>query len=149
MAKKLKALVLLVLGIATLVFAKSDSRNSLESTGWPTATGVVVSSQMETRSEKNHSDKYYPDIEYEYEVDSTKYEGYQVSYSFSEDSDRSAVERIVGDYPAGKQVEVYYKPEDPGESVLRPGGVNRLPQTIVGWALVVVSVLLFFRNPRG
>lgn len=141
-------MVLLAFGIATLVYSRSDSRNSRASTDWPTATGVIVSSEMITRSEKNHSDRYSPNIEYEYEVDSIKYEGYQVSYSFNEESARSVVESIVKDYPAGKDVEVYYKPEDPGESVLRPGDVNRLPQVIAGWVTIVLSVLLFFPIPR-
>ena len=59
-------------------------------------------------------------MKYDFEVDGRPYQGTQYRYGQWKSSDDSA-KTIVASLPVGKQVDVYYNPEDPGDAILKPG----------------------------
>lgn len=64
---------------------------------------------------------YRPEILYSYQVNGVRYTadksktGTQVSSNL-----RSAAERAVQDYPAGRMIEVHYNPDNPADSAVDP-----------------------------
>ena len=60
------------------------------------------------------------DIKYKYQVAGKEYSGDRYRFGNISSNDDGA-DRIVREYPLGKQVLVYYHPADPAESLLRPG----------------------------
>lgn len=95
-----------------------------DSEGWPSVTGLVTSSEFETkrrnRQGQHHMVRHYARVTYEYIVDGARYENDVVRFDQNNLS-RQHKERLVGAHPVGRQVEVFYNPEKPGQSVLVRG----------------------------
>lgn len=112
-------------GVYYLVDSRASSR-------WPTAEGKVVSSNVEsyefehttgtgkTRSRRKQTG-YRPIVVYEFSVSGQTYSSQAVSFGDYGSSDPSHARSIVGKYPAGAAVTVYYSPTNPQRSVLEPG----------------------------
>jgi len=88
---------------------------------------------------------YSADIRYAYEVDEKEYHNNWVSYGDYGSSDKSHARKIVDRYPVDKEVSVYYKSDNPDESVLErhsPGKIVFL-QIMVGFVFTLIgSVIL-------
>jgi hypothetical protein len=85
---------------------------------YPTTAGAVTHSEVEGHGGR-HSN-YSPNVLYKYAVAGKTYSSNR--YRFG---DVYAVEgkahQIVGEHPVGKQVRVYYNPDDPADALLQPG----------------------------
>ncbi|MDJ0759462.1 MAG: DUF3592 domain-containing protein [Woeseiaceae bacterium] len=90
---------------------------------WPRVAGLVTHSDLVGRqSEKSDADEANPqvDVNYEYVVDNKLYRNDVVRF----DQQLLPVKRkevLVGSYPSGKRVDVFYDPDNPGNSVLERG----------------------------
>ncbi|HNP62667.1 MAG TPA: DUF3592 domain-containing protein [Woeseiaceae bacterium] len=97
------------------------SRASLE---WPSVTGLVTHSNLDTRRTKvgsqRHKTRHRVEVSYEYVVDGHRYVNDVVRFNQSNLS-RKEKEHLVSTHPVGRQVEVFYDPSDPEESVLVRG----------------------------
>ncbi len=96
------------------------SRLSLE---WPSTEGLITHSNLETRQRKvgtSRKTQHTVEIDYEYVVDGDLYRNDTAQFN---QNDLSTIEkqRLIARYPVGRQVEVFYNPSDPDESVLVPG----------------------------
>lgn len=83
---------------------------------------------------------YNAEIEYEFSVEGKDFRGDRVAYGDYGSSSPSHAEDVAGRYPPGKEVTVYYLPENPAECLLEPGASAKawiLP--IVGVAFVVAG----------
>ena len=100
-------------------------KRMISSYSWPKAKGIVQSSEVITSGEY-----YSPEIRYAFQVNGEKYESCNLDLSNIESGDPLPSRRAVKRYPKGREVTVYYNPENPNECVLEPG---------MGW-----SLLLFF-----
>jgi hypothetical protein len=94
--------------------------SDLDTTDWTPVDGVVTNSSVSTRAGSEGGVVYCLNVNYEYTIDGTTYQGDKISYtadsscnSWSEDSDE--------DYPEGKEITVYVNPSDHSEAVLETG----------------------------
>ena len=127
--------VLVIIGIVgaalTIFLGIPMMMSAFESSGWPLAEGVITVSEFTTnRDRDNGSVTYGASIAYDYKVNGTSYTGSNVHFGQYGTSDPSYGRGIVNRYPMGKQVRVYYDPDEPSTSVLEPGA---------GWSSFMVG----------
>jgi len=91
----------------------------VQAEGYPTTLGSITHSEV-TVHHGDDSTTYGVDVKYDYEVDGRAYEGTRYRYGQWKSSDNSA-KKIVDSLPVGTEVDVFYNPTDPGDSVLRAG----------------------------
>ncbi len=135
----------LALGIVFIVVAVNRRRKAQASLSWPTAPGVVVSSEVKesvsTDEDGPSTSSYRPKIVYTYQAGGATYQSDRYSFGASS-SNRRAAEQIVARYTPGMAVSVRYNPEKPAEAVLasEAGGFNVF--LIVGIVLAVLGVMI-------
>lgn len=99
---------------------KDLSEDSLD---WPSVTGLVTYSNMDV-TRRNVSGRrttiYRVEIDYEYIVDDDMFENDVVQFN-QNDLSKTDKERLVSAYPVDRQVEVFYNPLKPKQSVLVRG----------------------------
>ena len=111
--------VLFVTSIVGEYFTVGIFFEAQAATTWPTTTGVIKHSAVE--SQFAGKTKYSVNILYTYEVKGRSYESNRVrSRGVSPKSSLDA-ENVVKSFPAGAKVTVYYKPEDHSQSYLEVG----------------------------
>ena len=124
------------------------------SESWPSVKGKVIESELVRSRNKDNKSSYSADVIYEFTVDGEEFEGDNVWFGQYGSSNRSEMQKIVTEYPVGKEVDVYYKPDDPNESVLQPGAFTSSYMLLIfggifaGVGLLMLSVpiikMLFF-----
>mgnify|MGYP000023547280 CR=1 FL=1 len=120
------AVVVLTVGGAYLYgrYDKHMTAVSRESLEWPSVAGLVTHSNLEVHRSnvgaQSNKLRHRVDVEYEYVVDGRRYENDVVRFNQNNLS-RKDKERLVSAHPVGRQVEVFYNPSDPAESVLVRG----------------------------
>lgn len=95
---------------------------AIRSASWPSVEGVITVSELIQRVEISRDRETTidsVDIDYAYAVNGARYVGHTVW--FGEYYSGKSVRRILGSYPAGRTVAVYYDPVDPTTAVLEPG----------------------------
>lgn len=117
---------------------------------WPTVKGTVLRAQV------SGVRAFHPNVVYEYTVGGTKYldsTDFDPAGFGGRNSKRNAAETIIAAYPIGTEVTVYYRPDSPEASTLRPFA-NWSAYGIVsfGGSLIVASLWLALvrwrRSPR-
>lgn len=112
----------LVVGyVVAFMFGKPILDNARASRDWPQVTGTITKSEVH-RSRKKGSTMYSAEVVYDYTVEGKKLEGDTVWFggNYRTSSDRGARD-VVSRYPVGKQVPVFYNPQDPTLAVLESG----------------------------
>lgn len=119
--------IALIGGVIAVLYVRHYERMTIvarESLEWPSVTGLVTHSNLETRLRKTGSKKnqsqHWVEVRYEYVVDGERYENDVVRFN-QHSLSRSEKARLVSDHPVGRRVEVFYDPSDPDESVLVRG----------------------------
>lgn len=119
--------IVLLSGLATYLYDRYDQYTSAiaqESLGWPSVTGLVTRSNLETHRSKigvqRNKTRYRVEVDYEYIVGDERYENDVVRFNQDELSPTDK-ERLVSAHPVGRRVEVFYNPSKPGQSVLVQG----------------------------
>ncbi|HZK61325.1 MAG TPA: DUF3592 domain-containing protein [Anaerovoracaceae bacterium] len=125
-------------GAIFFLFALPPLQYSNTSKSWPTVPGTITRSNVDIwRSDgKTH---YQPDIAYNYAVDGKKYSSSKITVGDPPlDNNVTLAKRLQAEYPAGKEVVVYYDPELPESSALKPG-------TKTGdYLLAAIAAIFFF-----
>ena len=102
----------------------SDIPTMIVSPGWPTTDGTIISRRIVGQRFKQYDDTFYTNfdvyIRYQYSVSGISYSSLSVNAIDTPFYPSSIANR----YPAGKDVIVYYNPNDPSEAVLEPGFVS-------------------------
>jgi hypothetical protein len=116
---------------------------------WPAVYGRIVSAEVAVAERKKKPNDtrptkfYQPLIVYQYQVDDQQLTGSRRYFGVGseEKENPKPAEKIVSDYPAGKQVRVYYDPQRPAESVLQPGGgaVGNTILCLIGGTLLLIG----------
>jgi hypothetical protein len=91
------------------------------SSSWPTAAGAVISSEVSHSTDAEGGDSYSPEVDYQYQVDGQNIINDQIKFGENSYDSRRRAEEIAANYPVGRQVTVYYDPEQPDKAVLEPG----------------------------
>lgn len=142
-----------LLGAGTILYGRRMRRYAEESLCWLPVQATVVHSRVVRDAQTSMRDEvdspagavvyYYPEIEYEYEVEGRKYRSNRliaVRVNFAE----SAAASWVAQCPAGAVVTARRHPEKPGLAVLQPGiqgfeGRYRIP-FLVGGAFLAIGI---------
>jgi Protein of unknown function (DUF3592) len=121
---------------------------------YESVNGKIISSEVEQIEQQEDCGEYCtetiqafrPQILYEYEVGKIKYFGTRYRL-FSKGEDKLWAERTVKDFPTGKQITVFYNPQNPERSVL----TKEVPQNFWGSfcfiiIFTVLASLAFYRD---
>lgn len=104
--------IFVVAGLALLWAGTTEWRHARASASWPTAPGIVETSQSTVQRRSRHVH-----IGYAYEVQAVRYRSSRVAFgSYSPAAGR----RWLRQYPVGATVTVRFDPRDPATSVLEP-----------------------------
>jgi len=103
-------------------------------------TGVVVSTDIDVKTDDEGDKSYRPVITYEYTVDSEQYTQTNVfPGGFTRwRGSRSWAEGIVDDYGSGEEVRVHYNPRDHSHAYIKEGGLPSSWWIGAGYGLVAI-----------
>jgi hypothetical protein len=140
-------MVFVLVGALLLYYGAKRVLTAIESDGWPHTSAVVTSSSVKmyisgaARGRTQHQAEIY----YEFFVQKRRYIGYH-QY---ESPDAGRVANVIAQYPKGRQITVYYRPDSPGVCLLEPGlRAATLIMPIGGLMFLVPGILLAIFLPR-
>jgi len=156
--------LMLLGGVAMMAKACRELSESREARAWPTAPGKVTRSTVSESTDHLRSSRqqqesapshyYEAKIEYEFEVAGVTYHGTRRTAVQDMIANRSHAEYVLSKYPVNQAVTVSYKPDDPSQGVLEPGGWGGffvlLPLSLVFMSIptVLLRILWRVRSPR-
>lgn len=112
-------LFFVVLGVVVLFFVIRGMIEAIESNSWPSVGGVVKTCELAVdSSEGTH---YSAKIAYEYSVNDKPFVGNRIASGGDSSMFESSAREEMKRYPKGKNVKVYYSPDDPSVALLEPG----------------------------
>jgi hypothetical protein len=121
--------VLCIMGFFTAWFALAFSRMTLQARRWPSTVGTILRGEVQQFEDWDNDlevsaaarRRFKPAIRYRYEVNGRSYIGDRIRMGVDITSSvRSLAQKTLKRYPPGRDVDVYYNPEKPGEAVLEP-----------------------------
>jgi hypothetical protein len=124
---------------------------SVRGYSWPHVNGTVISSV--SRSERMHSGKgewisHWPEVRYEYIVGNQRVTADRIRFIVRGMNEKET-QRVVGSYPVGKAVTVYYDPLDATASVLEPGiWWPMIPILALSITMTLMVPAIFYSNFR-
>jgi hypothetical protein len=122
-------------------------RNGITSKSWPIADGSIISAGV-TESNSSDSDyrRYRPDVEYTYTVDGRIYTSRNVAF-YDCSSGFDTIKVYVDTLQTNGPFMVYYHPQKPHLSVLKPGiDKSSVFLVFILFALSLVAAFFTFRN---
>ncbi len=129
--------------LVAFVFGKPILDDAWASSEWPSVAGTIKESEV--RQERHEGKLHHSaGIHYEYQIDGQTLGGDTVWFggNFSS-TDSGSARKTVNRYPVGEQVDVYYNPEDPTNSVLEPGAhLSSYAVFGIGLAFLFVGVVV-------
>jgi hypothetical protein len=128
--------IFLLIGAGLTIWGWNILQNARASASWPTAEGVVLSSEVTLSTDADGSDSYSPEVTYRYLALDSSYENRTIKFGENSYGNRRKAQDIAAGYPVGKSVTVYFDPESPARSVLEPG--------VSGGSYLVLGIGLFF-----
>ena len=137
-----------IIGAITFFFwGLPPLKYSNESKTWPSVQGTVTKSEVGSylKNGKNYS---RANIEYNYKVDDKTFTSYKITVGDPPHVNNiSKAKQMQQKYPVGTTVSVYYDPEAPDSSALKPGirGNDIMLAGITGLFFVVGILVLLSR----
>jgi len=118
-----------LVGIATGAFFCYRILQAVASKRWPFVLGELESSDLreavyrgrEVGGGADEASAWLVDFKYSYTVADKKYRGKRVTYSDSVNKTMRALRKLQDRYRGKSQIQVYYNPKNPQQSVLVPG----------------------------
>jgi hypothetical protein len=140
---------ILIMLVLIIVLARS-ARKASATKRWPVSNGRILSSDVTSHrsldSNGTHSTFYEPQVVYEYAANGQTFQSKQVSFgAISGMSGTGWAEGIVGKYPTGSAVQVFYNPSKPSQAVLEHGGAGGntcLMLVFIGIEAILVGIVL-------
>jgi hypothetical protein len=118
------ALVFLPIVVMLALMIGSKLWELRKAQSWSQTTGRIVKSAIETQRHRFQGEaetvKNVPAVEYEFSVGTTKVRGSRIA--IGDDSGGANTEATLARYPVGREVAVFYDPDDPANCVLERGG---------------------------
>ena len=105
------------------VWGVAQLYESVRGYSWPHVNGTVVASVAHSelmRGSGREYMSYWPEVRYEYIVGNRRVTADRIRFIVRGMNEKET-QRVVGSYPVGKAVTVYYDPRDTTASVLEPG----------------------------
>ncbi len=113
--------IFFIVGISLMVLVGWPTlRDARASSEWPSVPGQIIRSEVATH---RSSDKttYSADIAFRYQVKGVDHECDNVAFGTLSSNNSSPARQVTKRYPVGREVDVFYDPNDPGKGVLEPG----------------------------
>ncbi|GAP12005.1 hypothetical protein BECAL_03205 [Bellilinea caldifistulae] len=134
------------IGVWLILRYQKNKEKARQSLDWPKTTGRIIESRIaehESEDEDGISTyTYSPVVRFEYQVAGITYTGDRMGIGPSVAiSNRRKVEERIAYYPAGKNVPVFYNPQNPSEAVLEAGKTGKA-ELVAGIILVVIAVTI-------
>ena len=111
-------------GYCVFIGIQGSLRNRA-SRSWPSTKGKIIRSEIVGGWEGDSAGRglsfsymYKPVVRYEYFIDGQRCEGGEVSYKTFSASGKSLVSDPQAKFPVGQEVEVFYNPNNPTDSML-------------------------------
>ncbi|HET6596768.1 MAG TPA: DUF3592 domain-containing protein [Anaerolineales bacterium] len=123
--------VLLILNVVFLGIIFFMRRRMATVRQWPSTMGTVNTSYLERRSSGDGSANY-PVVQYSYQVGGQMYQGMKIAPG--PEVGGTGAGKVVGRYPAGAQVMVFYNPQNAADAVLE----TKAPAQWVLWLILIV-----------
>ena len=139
-------------GVYLCIISYAEVREGWNSGDWPQAKGVVLSSGVKhhehSRKTTGINFRYSADVQYSYSVNGETYSNRRLAVAEEKWDFAREAKMAASSYPKGAEVVVYYRPDDPQQSMLQPGvRFSSLSGILIGAGLVIVfglfEVLLF------
>ena len=108
--------VLFILNIIFLAIIYFMRKKMAEVSQWPSTMGVVQMSTIEQRSSSEGGYTEYPVVQYAYQVGGQSFQSMKLAPG--PEVGGTGARKVVGKYPAGAQVMVFYNPQNPADAVL-------------------------------
>jgi Protein of unknown function (DUF3592) len=140
------ALLLALGGAAYIVRGAERIAAARQVVGWPTAPGMMTRSDSHDAGRRINSARgpaielFARDLTYLYRVGDRSYEGHHVGPFEQPEVSREAAYRDTQRFPAGRPVQVFYDPADPGRSCLDPASDNSTSWAEVGAGLFFLLI---------
>ena len=142
-----------ILGLAILAAGLLLMRKrlimGLRSQSWPATNGVVISAErvFSGTSVEDGEPTYNVKVEYSYMVDGREYHGDLIEPLPSLKSAEQAA-RVVDRYRPGAEVEIFFDPADPSQSLLVPGldGVMKIFLVVYLACMILLAISLFVKT---
>jgi hypothetical protein len=144
------ALGLGVLGAVLILLYFRNKQKAKASETWPSTSGRIISTDIRVDEYDDDDDsfkvRYVPVVQYEYQVGEENFEGKRIAFG----SDltfvsRGKAQQFLEKYPQDQEVDVFYNPEKPKESVLAQKMRSMTAALIVG--IVLIALMICFLCP--
>lgn len=106
-------------GIYTLIHLCRSIRKARAIPNWPQASGQIIESSTSGRHGADSLWIEAPKIAYRYLVDGQEYVGHSIALTEINTPLQSDAEDKIKPYPLGRQVAVFYDPQNPKDSYLQ------------------------------
>lgn len=126
------AFVLIILNAIFLTILFFMRRRMAVVSQWPSTMGTVIASRIEQRSSSEGGYTDYPVVQYSYQIGGQPYQGTKLAPG--PEVGGTGARKVVGRYPAGAQVMVFYNPQDPSDAVLE----RKAPAQWLMWLILVI-----------
>ena len=141
-----------VAGFGLLGYSLLSMKRSTAAAAWPTASGTIVSCDLETNSDSD-GNTYEVKVTYKYSVGSREMTNDVLAFGYCASSGRKAHLEIFNKLKAANTLDVRYDPSDPQTSVLSYGfhrSIQFLLAFAVTWLLFVVGfTIIWWVASRG
>jgi hypothetical protein len=135
----------IIAGALLLYFGVRGLLIAHESAGWPHTSATVISSAVKSHSPARGQTQHQAEIRYEFVVQERRYDGYHSDSS----SDAGYAMSLVERYPKRSRITVYYKPDNPAESLLEPGlALKTWIMPLGGLLFLIPGILMAIFLPR-
>ena len=129
--------IFLLFNVIFLAVIFSAQKDAAVAAKWPTTTGTILMSTLESRRTNSGRHTQYPVVLYSYQAGGRSYQGNRIAPG-PEVGGTGAPKRLI-EYPVGSQVTVSYNPNDPSDAVLE----TKVPSLFWLWfALILVDLVL-------
>ena len=124
--------VFLILNVVFLAILFFMRRRMATVSQWPSTMGTVNASYLERRSSSEGGSTNYPVVQYSYQVGGQPYQGMKIAPG--PEVGGTGAGKVVGRYPAGAQVMVFYNPQNPSDAVLE----TKAPAQWLMWLILII-----------
>lgn len=143
-------IMIVVLGAGGAIYGVILRGRGEDTLRWPSVRGKVYASRVveEQSRDADNETMYRPDIRYEYVVDGKEFAAKRLALEDTSASWRSYADGVVSRFPIGREVEIFYNPDNPSEALLEPkdavkwGVVFLVAGIVIGAAGFVWAILL-------
>jgi len=130
--------IFVVIGLALSWAAFLDHRKAQAALGWPATQGKVLASSV--REVGGDLTTYKPDILYEYHAHGLHHSAKVWRFGVFSNSSKSKAEAIIAEYPYGRDITVFFNPQNPADAVLVPGEVTWVARFVIGLVFAVIGL---------